>query len=88
MSSRNEFALCSEGFLLEIALDVAVLVDPVHGSGKLSEDAKTALEDLRKKLDRTGALDPYKQPDGAIRCASFWESVPVVAPALADRRAG
>lgn len=88
MSTDNELALCSEKFLLELALDVAVLVDPVHGSGGLSDDGKTALDDLRRKLDRTGALDPYKQPDGAIRCAHFWESAPDVSPALADRRKG
>jgi len=88
MSTQNEFTLCSEGFLLELALDVAVLVDPVHGSGGLSEDGKTALDDLRKKLDRTGALDSYKQTDGANRCPSFWDSGTVVKPALKDRRTG
>ena len=88
MSTQNEFALCSEKFLMELALDVAVLIDPAHGSGGLSEDGKIALDDLRKKLDRTGALDPYKQPDGAIRCAHFWDSGPVVVPAVTDRRRG
>lgn len=86
MSAANELSLCSEGFLMELALDVAVLVDPAHGSDKMTIDAKTALDDLRKKLDRTGALDQYKQTDGAVRCGSFWNSVSDVAPAVTDRR--
>ena len=87
MSTTNELALCSEGFLMQLALDVAVLVDPAHGCENLSQDARVALDDLRKKLDRTGALDPYKQADGAIRCASFWDSEPEVVATLPDRRA-
>ena len=86
MSTSNELALCSEGFLIELALDIAVLVDPAHGGDKLSQDGKTALDDLRKKLDRTGALDQYKQTDGAVRCGRFWNSVPDVAPSITDRR--